>query len=364
MTNSISIAFVVSNVRPERCGVSDYSIRMVALLSQRCKSVALLALKRDPETTRDVETCEGLVRVLDLNRDNAKQYDVLIVQHVPNNLFIGNDYINKIREINHPRVYLMLHEIWYLSTVDHKIPIFKRFKVFSQKIKLKRILRALKPKKVFTSNSFYHDALSKEKIESEILPIIGTIPVYTNIVLLDQLTLPKWWSNGENRVLWVNFGSLYTSYWDCLKFFESIKDLHLESKIHRWIVCGHQSDIDCQNLSKAASVAGCLDQIHFTGSISAKYIDGLIQKADYSFSGNSQEIWQKSTGILTALERKIPVYLPRNSIWITPFDPRDLIHSSELKTKFTMCSQSFEIADESKYSPDLIVEKLLQLIEF
>lgn len=307
-----SIAFVLIEARPGACGLTDYSARMASGLQQNGVKTALL--DANPKESNEIQRTTQGVSILKLTPELASDYDCLVIQIVARYNRRGLDFISKIYECRHRKCALMIHEFWEIDILDYKLSLKARLRSILQQRQLRFLIRKLKPYLITTSNPFYANYLNSKGIPAIISPMPGTIPISRTAVDPNELIEPDWFQNPEGAFIWVVFGSLYAGFWDCNSYFEEVAALTKKYRFKepKWIICGAQSQDSKRRFLDAAKANGYGSSVVFTGKESPENIDSLMQNADASISGTSPYFWEKSTGVLVAIERNVPVYFPRD----------------------------------------------------
>ncbi len=306
-----SIAFVIPEARMNSCGVTDYVIRMSAALTRQGIRVSVLSLRGCPEA-RVVCTSEGDVSIMPLSAGSAFQFEVLAVQFVPSFTRDGIGFMETVIGLKHPGVHLMLHEIWMIPMPGNPLGIKDRIKGILQKRQLRKFIQACGPASIATSNRFYQSLLINAGIPAGVSPMPANIPLGTSAAPPELLELPPWWGDRENRFLWISFGSLYTTDWDCGRMFAEIRALEDSGNTRfAWVFCGNLQEHDLLTVRMTAEANGFGDEIFFTGRVNAEAVDWWLRQADAAFAGSPGEVWPKSGGLLASVERRLPVLLPR-----------------------------------------------------
>jgi hypothetical protein len=317
----MKIAFLFPVLRPDRCGVSDYSLRMAALLTASGHECALLCNRLEGPSREGIETLHGAWEVAIFDR-----FDLVAVQYTPSS---WKDHLGIARILGtrrSTRVLWMIHEFWNESTPDHRLTLREWASSLRDRILAGRFRKQVRPELIATSNPFYAELLNKHGFPCTVLPIVGTIPPEP-IAAPPDSSLPGWWTSREGWSLWVSFGSLYTSYWPRHAFVEALRDAHRSSGLKfAFVVCAKQSEEDREAFIALLYEAGIPYQLHFTGSIPTAEINWWFSQADASLAGTGYENWEKSTGVLTAVERGVPVWLVRGTeITIDGVERHDLL---------------------------------------
>jgi hypothetical protein len=306
-----AIAFAIPRLTPGRCGVCDYATRMAGLLIQRGIPAILLAVEGDSIGT-NLETVEATIPTGHLHSREAATGGVLAVQYVPGFGESNRQFHQAVTNCAHPRVHLMIHECWRMSMRDSRLPLRGRLVAYRQKLLLKRLIKKWGPKTMATSNRYYQTALRNEGIHVECSPMPGTIPVTGQLSPPENLELPSWWTIRHQMFLWVSFGSLYTHFWDSSEMFRQAQEISsTDGQRFAWVIAGKLDASEQEAFLRAAANHGLSEYLHFTGPLPSAAVDWWLRQADASFSGSPGEVWGKSTGILAAVERRLPVLLPR-----------------------------------------------------
>lgn len=306
----LRIAFVVYNPKPASCGVTDYAIRMLgALQSLGCQVALIDATNKRPAFPIATEDQEIIVHPF--NHSILKQFDIAILQHVPDakrsRRLVSELFIGKAST----EVGIMLHEF---SRPQAGAPTSLRWRLahWLEQRELFYLVRACSPRLLLTSNDHYAKCLLEMGISTRVAPMPGTIPILKQLEYEVLTNGSKNESETERKILWVSFGSLYTDFWNISLFFTRLSELRVAGEKHSIVICGRQSESIRNNVLTAAQSHDGFIEIKFTGSLEASEIDAWLQQADGSFSGTDIAFWEKSTGVLAAVERSVPVYFPRN----------------------------------------------------
>lgn len=302
------IGFVIQNPRPGACGVTDYSIRMAEGL--RNLGVEAIILGANGSASAGGTSA---IRVEPFDERTAASCTDLVIQYVADTSADGRSFQDRILALRHPRYRLMIHEYWRESTRDYALSPRERLAGWRQKRTLISFLRRLRPLSIATSNPIYADALRRAGIKAAVWPMPGTIPINPagNDTIPPEIAahFPE---AGGATFTWVSFGGLYTRFWDLDRYFSEVKDVAGGIiSTHRWVICGRQTADDAQAIAAAALRAGLAEQVNLVGAQPAGVIDATMRRASASFAGTQMEHWEKSTGVLVAIERGIPVYFPR-----------------------------------------------------
>lgn len=308
-----SIAFVVSEYKPGRCGVFDYSVRMAAGM-QALGFEAVVLCVSGIAGRESLRSGEAEVAVSAFRPETAACHDILAVQYVTPGPRQRDCIRNAIPEAEHKRIHLMIHEIWRTPSLDFKlttkesiVSLFQRFAVF-------RIIKALRPKTVSCSNGFYQEHLNKAGIRASLSPMPGNIPLGAGTTPPPGLDPPTFFDRRHNEFIWAAFGSIYCSYLNPDTFFARMRSARNEfDRPFKWVVAGNQKESDLVAFRAAAAAHGFGEDIHFTGALEPEAIDWILRNSDASFSATGRDFWQKSGGTLAAVERGLPVYFPRKA---------------------------------------------------
>lgn len=305
------IAFLLQEIRLGACGLTDYSVRMAEALTDLGHEIAVLCVGSFDRMIHP--TPDGGEVVFASAAEHApKDYDVLSVQYVPPTRAAAGQLFALLRETGHPRIHLMIHEFWRISTEDYQLTARERVRSFLQRSQLRKLIRRTCPDWITASNSYYSQHLNRAGIRAVVLPMPGTIAIGDHDRPDDPALPPEWFRREGNTFLWVIFGSLYTNFWDCDAYFREILALSkIDSRKHSWVICGKQSEGDKRKFLEAASSQGYGENVHFTGMLAAKSVDWALRQSDGSLSGTSVRFWEKSTGALVVIERGVPIYFPR-----------------------------------------------------
>lgn len=353
------IAFVIKNVRPGTCGVTDYCSRMALTLSNDGHHCALIGTESIPEEHLSPEIPIRLLRP-----EEVSQFDIVAIQYIPDLKASGKLFFAQIAALRHPNIHLMIHEFFRISSRQHPLTIKERIKSRLQLYQLRSLIRRLRPHSISTSNEHYQKTLLRYGIKTSVSPMPGTIPLYGDSSKPVEIVAANWFHRQNNDFIWVVFGNLYTSFWDCSAYFHEIRRLSESlGGSHRWVICGRQPEDEQSRFLAAASASGFEKSVLFTGAIAARSVDWLMRHADASLSGTSGGFWQKSTGVLVALERGIPIYFPREkSKSIGSLGEATLYQNLEQLVSDRLLSPGLPKLYEGRHTPKLAVESFLHIV--
>jgi len=229
------IVFLCGSLEPGRDGVGDYVRRIAIALTGKGHVVAAIALY-DSYVTFTTEYLEEasdgnfqVVRIpsaykakcrFDVATGFTKKFNAqwLTLQYVGfgfNRYGLPWDIILFLkRVIGKAKLHIMLHELW--CGMPAKIGRKEKLLGSIQKKFLPIMLHKLRPQSVSTSNLFYASELNRIKIDCNVLPIFGNIPlddlgndedwntIVNNTLLVPLITQPAHW------VVLGFFGAIYT----------------------------------------------------------------------------------------------------------------------------------------------------------
>lgn len=309
--NFPSVAFAIPSLSPESCGITDYAIRMAALLGSLGVKTGVL-YGTGSHIDEDITTTDGMVVTGILNCENSLKYDVLAVQYVPSFKDQKKNFYNAVTIIRHPGLHLMIHECWRFNLGNYRLSLRGYLASYRQKRLLKSLHKQWKPISTATTNQYYQNLLSKSGIEAFVSPMPGGIPVVHGGGIPADLELPEWWNTRKKKFLFVSFGNLYLEFWNCSEHFKEASEVaKLSNNNFAWVICGRQSAGAILSIQEAARNYGFSESIFFAGALPPASVDWWLREADACLSGNPGELWPKSSGTLAAVERQLPVLLPR-----------------------------------------------------
>jgi len=182
------IAFLFGCAEPGKDGVGDYVALLAAECERRGHPVLRIALN-DPYI-KDAAGRDDLLRLgsaMDWIARTEQAHgavqrfgaDIVSLQWVPYAFHpkgIPRGIHHGLAEIAAAQsVHLMCHELWIGAQIG--APWRSRLIGAAQRNILRRIIRALRPVSVHTSNPAYCALLNKSGIESTVLPLFGSIPI-------------------------------------------------------------------------------------------------------------------------------------------------------------------------------------------
>jgi hypothetical protein len=182
------IAFLCGCLEDGRDGVGDYTTLLAAECARRGHATLCVALN-DPHVTGAVAD-DGLLRLgamlpwhtrAKLAREAVERFraEVVSLQWVPYGFAargISWGIEKTLAAIAGGRAaHLFCHELWIGAEMGAGVK--HRVIGAAQRAVLKQIVRVLKPGCVQTSNAIYAGLLKRARIEAEVLPMFGAIPV-------------------------------------------------------------------------------------------------------------------------------------------------------------------------------------------
>lgn len=351
-----SIAFILPEVKLGACGVSDYALRMATTLAGLGIRCSLLST----EPIEPSRTSAG-VSIGPADAEEALGYELICIQYVPNLKPEGRRFFSQMAGLRHPKVHLMVHEFFRISSKEHPLGIRGRIKSRFQLFQLRSLIRKTRPHTISTSNDHYRKTLSEYGINASVSPMPGTIPIEAEGHEPVELGAAEWFRRKKGEFIWVVFGNLYTNFWDCAAYFREISRLgESTAESHRWVICGKQADGEESRFRATAS--GFADSVIFTGPVPAASVDWLMRNADASLSGTGGDFWQKSTGVLVALERGLPIYFPREKLLSRDFGEPTLYHDLGQLVRDRIRSNGCPPPYQGPHSPRLAAERLLEIV--
>jgi|GEM_PF-4004753 len=348
----MKIGFFIPHFQPQICGVSDYALRMASLLESETIACSILY-----EKSSSIENA-GVIPCSSLENTDLESYDLISIQYTPEAWKNQIRLMIKFHKISRLKLIWMIHEFCYFGTTDHTLSWKQTLVSLRQRIRAYLFKLLVQPDYTATSNSYYAKLLRKSGIEAIVSPMPATIPPLSTQNC--PIYLPKWLGKHKQGHLWVTFGALYTTYWNCL---EALKKFSIcedtTGKKNYFIVCGKQSTEDKRNFLQAAEKTGCAERVFFTDHVSISEINWWFEEADASFTPTRFEFWEKSSGALAVAERGIPLYFLRgNVIPSSGIEFLPLFSDDPLKT--LSCKRSQNTAAMSAHSGLHVARRFLE----
>jgi glycosyltransferase involved in cell wall biosynthesis len=325
----MQILFYNSSLEPGRDGVGDY-VRLLAAactrLGHRCATVAL----HDPFVAEPVHSAweDGTISArlpaamswrdrVALVGDFRKSFraDWISFQLVPYG-FQERGILLGLCPIFHAltadsRLHFMFHELWVGA--GRPCPWRHYLTGTVQMLGVRRVLAQTRPALVTTSNPVYASMLRSLKVDAEIVPLFGNVPVEKTESLppIGKL-LPGAQISEENRADWwigLFFGALHEEWKP-----EPIMSLLLRAaqragKQLCLALVGRSSLFVWNRLE--AGYGNDLTLI-YRGEQPLEVISALLQKADFGLAASPWQLIGKSGTVAAMLDHGLPVIVPRD----------------------------------------------------
>jgi len=325
------IAFLCNGLEPGRDGVGDYTRRLAAECIRQGHDCRLVGLSDSEKTTIEDQLCDGIqIECLRCGVDlswperfqRARDYlalfepDWISLQFVPygfNTKGIAWRVARDLQPVIAGRpLHVMFHELW-IGFGEHA-PWKERIVGALQWVAIFRMLRALKPRVVNTSNSTYLELLKTGGVSAVELPLFGTIPV-TEIA--PERSLPPEvlaaGVTGERSQWWVaiTFGTLHPEWQPEPLTGILLRAAKRAGKRICWIAAGRLGAVGEGIWRKMKRDYG--DEIVFvkSGEQSAEQISALFQIADFGVASSPWNLMGKSSSAASMLDHGLPIIVTR-----------------------------------------------------
>jgi hypothetical protein len=231
----MNIAFICGSLEPGKDGVGDYTRRLASALIERGNAITIIAFndRYVSETVTGQQESDGIkIDIVRLSARDAiteklnvadkviKEFrpDWISLQYVPFSYQkkglpwqLGNQLKSISKGISW---HIMFHELW--CGMNPAAPVKEKILGYGQKNVLKKLVRSLKPSKIFTNINSYGKRLNNYGITPvKVVPIFGNIPlnssppdnVWQSFIADNNINALI---NAENNVLLVGFfGAVY-----------------------------------------------------------------------------------------------------------------------------------------------------------
>jgi glycosyltransferase involved in cell wall biosynthesis len=318
------ILFITGTLEAGKCGVADYVLLLANELSSRgfaCTCVGLsdtyLVSKHVPFETSATDEGSCLLRLSSklswVERSNylkrkvdSFKPDWISLQYVPYSFHKKGfpfRLAQCLRSSNETSDWhIMAHELW----VDPRLRLRNKIISTIQRSITLSLFGQLKPRVIHTSNHWYQQVLSKNNVQSRILPL------FSNIKYCPAMNELK----AEPRAEWtfVVFGSI-SSDWNPNPLFEAIEI----ARQHHQIISCHFISIGRAGeygISLWESLArSCPHPFRFSlhGQLPAELISQHLQSADYGIAVAPSHLIEKSGSVAAMLSHGLPVIISRLS---------------------------------------------------
>jgi hypothetical protein len=231
----MNIAFICGSLEPGKDGVGDYTRRLASALIERGNAITIIAFndRYVSETVTGQQESDGIkIDIVRLSARDAiteklnvadkviKEFrpDWISLQYVPFSYQkkglpwqLGNQLKSISKGISW---HIMFHELW--CGMNPAASVKEKILGYGQKNVLKKLVRSLKPSKIFTNINSYGKRLNNYGITPvKVVPIFGNIPlnssppdnVWQSFIADNNINALI---NAENNVLLVGFfGAVY-----------------------------------------------------------------------------------------------------------------------------------------------------------
>ena len=205
--------------------------------------------------------------------------------------------------------HIMFHELWLGESEND--PVQHKILGILQKRLIKKLVKDLRPEKVFTSNKFYQECLAKINMEARIVPLFSNIPIGNSRGRDLFNRLPgKILGNRKNYMIATFFGSMHFSeelIGKVLKLNEKVKNENMELAI---------THVGRDNMVKGVFEKWQKDygiDAHCFGECSVQQIADYFRQVDCGLSTYPKVLFEKSGSIAAMKQNNLPVILLRES---------------------------------------------------
>ena len=194
-------------------------------------------------------------------------------------------------------VHLMLHELWLGA--ERSATLKDRLIGWVQRRCVLNLFSKLNIHKVYTSNAAYRAVLSRNRVDAEILPLFGAIPVRPN--LRRKQTNDAW--------RFVMFGALHPV-WPPVELLAYLLGLGRQVRIE------HVGQIrgGATLWWKMVRDYGAQNDFHLWGEQPPEVIAQIFADADFGIATTPWELIGKSASVAAMLEHGLPVIVNRDEV--------------------------------------------------
>jgi hypothetical protein len=321
------LLFLCTSLEPGRDGVGDYARQLARECAAQGHVCALLALN-DRHIDGPVETEENGMTVLRLPSLSAglsravafrKKFapDWISLQlvayglHPKGLLFAARPQLREI--VDGARLHVMLHELWLGNDA---LPTWRHRAVgFLQRTSLRRLLAALRPALVATTNPVYAAQARVIGVEAEVLPLCGNIPIESDGAALPE-PVAAFLASGKTW-LGLFFGGLYRE-WKPEPFFGQLARAAVATKRNVGLVQAGNFGGDGENIwSELQREYASAFRFFTLGPQPAPAVSALMLAADFGVAASPWSVIGKSGSAAAMLDHGLPVIVTRDD-----FQPR------------------------------------------
>jgi hypothetical protein len=315
------LLFLCSSLEPGRDGVGDY-IRLLAAECARLGHTCALVALNDPHVSTPVETEEAggpatlrlpqggdFAAAVEFRKRFAPDWVSLQLVayglHPRGLLFAATPRLRRV--IGPVRLHLMFHELWLGN--DAHPSLRHRVTGWLQKTSLRRMLAALRPAFVSTTNPFYAALLESIGVDATILPLCGNIPLARHEPLPESVAA---YHRPGKTWLGVFFGGLYRE-WKPEPFFGRLE--RAARQAGRSVVLaqlGHPGGEGSEVWSALEREYGGRFRFLTLGPRPPETVSAILQAADFGIAASPWMVIGKSGSAAVMLDHGLPVIVTRD----------------------------------------------------
>jgi hypothetical protein len=308
----MKILFLTGSLEPAKDGVGDYTYCLSAECERLGHSCYLVGLN-DRWVQAPVRSTRGVRLPANLSwwkrADVARAFldevqpEIVSLQFVPYSyhpmgLNLALPWLLR-KIINKRRAQIMFHEVWIGA--NQGAPARARFIGAGQRKIIERIVEALSPCTVHTSNEVYRQLLARRGIDSQILPMFGSIP----IVEEDPRRLKS--PVEETALCLCLFGAIHPE-WSADGLLSRLQ------KVSQQIQFFHIGRMGSGEPVWQKLVDRYDQQFIQYGERSPEEISQLFRSANFGIATTPLALIDKSSSIAAILEHGLPVIVTRNDV--------------------------------------------------
>lgn len=260
------------------------------------------------------------------------------------------------------KIHFFVHELWLGA--EKGASIKKKIWGIWIKFFLVRMIKKLRPQKVYVSCAINKFLLEKEAISCEVIPIFSNINIdpTVDLSLLEKnisLKSDIKFELKQTNFLVIGFFGMIHPYWNPIEIFTLLE--HFAKVNKKQLLFIFIGKIDKSVLEKVIKELPSGSHAYTTGIVSNSDISGYIQLCQLGITSNPEIMLGKSGTVASFLEHQKPVVVYKNNIEVSSFELPSPISSLIIypeKLSNYLLNPKKDSIDEIRWNPFLVAEKM------
>lgn len=320
---SKNILIISPNLEPKRCGVSDFISILEYELKRKYKfGLNIFKLSLHDRYVKQIVESSNSVRIPSVFSKKQKKASLkkVIKELQPKEVifnYVGYGYHSKgiplyliscvkLFENYVSDIFLLVHE---LSTGNFsEEPIKNKLLGYWQNAFFKRLVRVLKPRKIYCTTQAVEFLLNKININATCVPVFSNIqPIVTDSI--DKSVSPKLFAIDfqRNDTLFLCFFGSIQNHIDFKLFYQILKNQVVLSE--KSIMIFSVGNLNMPHPVWSEFESWNIPNVSFKrlGELSSLEVSYLLQRVDYGISAYIATLWSKSGALAAMLAHRLPV---------------------------------------------------------